>query len=385
MVMNLSDPQSLETMVLGSCGRGHFLAGRLERAREWMQRGLDSSGAAYSAWRIGILGSLALVEAWCGRLERAEALADEALGVAREVGILTHPITADAYLAASLAALERGQPRRAALALREGCLRSEANRRIPMVWVGRLLSAELQAAEGHPDEAVATIGAARRDLGAPPPPVVEGALVALRCRLLRLGGAPHEAWHLLRDEVDSPELLFETAAAALSTERIDHARKLLVGTPRTGSEPRLTVERHVLAAWLATAEGFPDDARRSLREAMETASSHNLVEVFVRAGPAVVRLVAERDDVTPDFRDAVLARARDAIAPMAGDDLADPLTDRELEILSYLPSRLTNTELAERCYVSVNTIKTHMAHIYRKLDVANRNEAIIRARQLGLL
>ena len=70
---------------------------------------------------------------------------------------------------------------------------------------------------------------------------------------------------------------------------------------------------------------------------------------------------------------------------MAGGDLADPLTDRELEILSYLPSRLTNTELAEKCYVSVNTIKTHMAHIYRKLDVANRNEAIIRARQFGLL
>ncbi|HEX3979786.1 MAG TPA: hypothetical protein VHW93_01095, partial [Acidimicrobiales bacterium] len=150
MMMNLSDPQSLETMVLGSCGRGHFLAGRMEQAREWMQRGLDSAGVAYSAWRIGILGSLALVEAWCGRLERAQALADEALGVAREVGILTHPITADAYLAASLVALERGQPRRAALALREGCLRAEANKRIPLVWIGRLLSAELQAAEGHP-------------------------------------------------------------------------------------------------------------------------------------------------------------------------------------------------------------------------------------------
>jgi LuxR family maltose regulon positive regulatory protein len=65
--------------------------------------------------------------------------------------------------------------------------------------------------------------------------------------------------------------------------------------------------------------------------------------------------------------------------------MADPLTDREMEILSLLPSRSTNTELAERCYVSVNTIKTHMAHIYRKLDVANRNGAILRAREMGLL
>jgi len=41
--------------------------------------------------------------------------------------------------------------------------------------------------------------------------------------------------------------------------------------------------------------------------------------------------------------------------------------------------------LAEQCYVSVNTIKTHMAHIYRKLEVPNRKEAIVRARELGLL
>jgi LuxR family maltose regulon positive regulatory protein len=56
-----------------------------------------------------------------------------------------------------------------------------------------------------------------------------------------------------------------------------------------------------------------------------------------------------------------------------------------MEVLTYLPSRLTNAELAERCFVSVNTIKTHMAHIYQKLAAPNRTEAIARARELGLL
>jgi LuxR family maltose regulon positive regulatory protein len=65
--------------------------------------------------------------------------------------------------------------------------------------------------------------------------------------------------------------------------------------------------------------------------------------------------------------------------------LADPLTGRELEILSFLPSRLTNVELANKCYVSVNTIKTHMAHIFQKLGAVNRNDAIAQARQMGLL
>ena len=85
------------------------------------------------------------------------------------------------------------------------------------------------------------------------------------------------------------------------------------------------------------------------------------------------------------LRDQILRRAREVALPAPGADLVDPLTDRELEILSYLPSRFTNTELAEHFYVSVNTIKTHMAHIYRKLDVANRNGAIARARELGML
>jgi LuxR family maltose regulon positive regulatory protein len=386
VVMNLGDRRSLETLALGSCGRGHFLAGRMDEARDWMQRALESAGAAYSGWRIGILGSLALVEAWCGHLDRAEALADEALGVARDVGILVHPITADAFLAASLATLERGQPRRAALALREGCLRAEANRRIPLTWVGRLLSAELQAAEGYPDKAAATVAAARTELSAPPPPLVENGLRALRARLLRLAGTPEEALRLVRDDpTGSPEILVESVATSLTLGRHDHARKLLDSAPWPGSEPLPTVERLVLAAWLASAEGDPEESRRQLGQAMDVASVHGLVEVFVKAGPEVIHLVGDGNAPVTPFLGAVMARAGETIAPAPGGDLADPLTDRELEIVSYLPSRLTNTELAGQCYVSVNTIKTHMAHIYRKLEVANRNEAIIRARELGLL
>ena len=77
---------------------------------------------------------------------------------------------------------------------------------------------------------------------------------------------------------------------------------------------------------------------------------------------------------------------RFAPTPKPGtEQLVEPLTARELELLAYLPSRLTNAELAARCFVSVNTVKTHMAHIYRKLDASGRDAAIARARELGLL
>jgi LuxR family maltose regulon positive regulatory protein len=58
-----------------------------------------------------------------------------------------------------------------------------------------------------------------------------------------------------------------------------------------------------------------------------------------------------------------------------------PLTERELEVLRLLPTRLSTREIARELYISVNTVKTHVRAIYRKLEVANRAEAAAHARQ----
>jgi len=77
-----------------------------------------------------------------------------------------------------------------------------------------------------------------------------------------------------------------------------------------------------------------------------------------------------------------VADAELAGAPVEVDE---PLSDAELAILRYLPTRLTNMEIAgERC-LSVNTVKTHLKHIYRKLGTGDRATAVARAQQLGLL
>ena len=61
------------------------------------------------------------------------------------------------------------------------------------------------------------------------------------------------------------------------------------------------------------------------------------------------------------------------------------LTDRELSVLQYLPSMMTYPEIADQLFVSVNTVKSHLRHLYAKLEVVNRRQAVIRARELGLL
>ena len=61
------------------------------------------------------------------------------------------------------------------------------------------------------------------------------------------------------------------------------------------------------------------------------------------------------------------------------------LTDRELEVLRYLPTRLSNGEIAGSLSISQNTVKTHLKEIYRKLHVGCRNEAIVVATEQSLL
>jgi LuxR family transcriptional regulator, maltose regulon positive regulatory protein len=65
--------------------------------------------------------------------------------------------------------------------------------------------------------------------------------------------------------------------------------------------------------------------------------------------------------------------------------LAEPLSESELRILRYLPTNLSNQEIASELYVSVNTVKAHTRHLYAKLDAHRRGEAVERARALGLL
>ena len=65
--------------------------------------------------------------------------------------------------------------------------------------------------------------------------------------------------------------------------------------------------------------------------------------------------------------------------------LRDELSDAELRVVRYLPSNMTAPQIASELIVSPNTVRTHMRHIYAKLDAHSRSEAVARARELGLV
>ncbi|GFG49984.1 helix-turn-helix transcriptional regulator [Mycolicibacterium agri] len=84
----------------------------------------------------------------------------------------------------------------------------------------------------------------------------------------------------------------------------------------------------------------------------------------------------------------LIAQKRPATAAVNARDESGPveeLTAKELEVLRLLATRLSRREIGARLYVSLNTVKTHQRALYRKLGVECRNEAVTRARELGLL
>jgi LuxR family transcriptional regulator, maltose regulon positive regulatory protein len=72
-------------------------------------------------------------------------------------------------------------------------------------------------------------------------------------------------------------------------------------------------------------------------------------------------------------------------AARATTALLEPLSARELTVLRFLPTMMSNAEIAAEMFVSVNTVKTHLKHVYRKLDVTDRRNCVTRARELRLL
>src|SRR5215510_9977906 len=141
-----------------------------------------------------------------------------------------------------------------------------------------------------------------------------------------------------------------------------------------------------------------------MAEALTLASPEGYVRVFADEGPPMrallARVVAARRAGQTPVRGIPLrqlARVAEAFegkpgVPGSGPDaatgvpgLVDPLTGRELQVLAMLAAGTPNRAIAKELFVTIFTVKKHVSHIFGKLGVANRTEAVARARDLGLI
>jgi LuxR family maltose regulon positive regulatory protein len=135
--------------------------------------------------------------------------------------------------------------------------------------------------------------------------------------------------------------------------------------------------------------GYLAEADDLTRQIIELAQHREIVQPLVDQ-PAVARHYRESgtDPSLRAFADYVSNRAENRTqspAPALEQALIEGLTARELDVIHRLPTRLTNAEIASELNVALNTIKSHLRNIYRKLDVRSRDDAIVRLRELGML
>lgn len=137
--------------------------------------------------------------------------------------------------------------------------------------------------------------------------------------------------------------------------------------------------------------GRQDKAVRALTKAIELAESEENYGDFMIVGEKLIPPLYEilSAGIAPEFTSQLLTylSAFHPSQKSTANDLGniDTLSQREMDVLELLSEGLTNQEIAQRLFLSTNTIKSHSIKIYRKLNVNSRNQAVSKARLLGIL
>ncbi len=152
---------------------------------------------------------------------------------------------------------------------------------------------------------------------------------------------------------------------------------------RTGN----VIEILVLQALAHQARGDVPAALASLQRAITLAEPEGYVRIFADEGPTVASLLraVAKQGTTPGYvRQLLAAVSKTGNSSPASQELIEPLSARELDVLRLLGTDLDGPGIARELVVSLNTVRTHTRNIYAKLGVNNRRAAVRRARELGL-
>ena len=184
-------------------------------------------------------------------------------------------------------------------------------------------------------------------------------------------------------------------------EAIEKLREHLQFNQATHNTPQM-LEILLLQAMACQKQGRTDEALAVLGRAVTLALPGGYIRPFLNLGKRMADLLTHllQHGKAVEYIERILAAfdayesvdKRDKPSPQSEQQprarnqaLDEPLTNRELEILSFLRQGLQNKEIADRIFISPETVKKHASNIYRKLDSNNRQQAVVKAYRLGIL
>ncbi|MFC8918624.1 LuxR C-terminal-related transcriptional regulator [Streptomyces sp. NPDC047821] len=386
----LESHPELTALLLTHLGSARLWAGRFKDAHAALTTVVGAPGGPSTALpREESMGHLALLDYLHGWPGRAEQKALAAVDEAERAGLPQPSGSGIERLVLAAVAVDRHELDRAQALLDEtDGLTSDTPDPVPAA--GRALAAaRLLRVRGRARAAVEAAAPAVATAVASPWAASHEALVTAGALLAE--GRPDTAAEVLREvSGDQPVWAVEAAALQLAAGRPGAAIELLDSIQVNGrAGPAVNVGAALVRARAALAAGDTATAHRLVGRALLDARRERLRRPFLHAGAWLRPLLATAPlhdlaagwltpgPARPDER----PRAQVPPPPL----VAPELSGRELDVLERLAGMMTTEEIAADLYVSVNTVKTHLKSAYRKLAVNRRNDAVRRARDLGLL
>jgi LuxR family maltose regulon positive regulatory protein len=358
--------------------------GDLAESSDRFEALVELPGAQYRIWWPYIVGGLAFTRALAGHCAEAHSLATAAIEAAEANDVALHHGLAYAHFALALVALDRDDPGATNYHLHQSEVRVQRTHRKAFAGFQQFLRTEQVAARSGPAAALA-------DMDLPPLAALEPALLvdlraAQELRFLVADVQLARARTVLAGLSRSSALTAQVIDLELAAGRVEVARDALDRWPTGASDPRTTVDRSLRTAAVLDAEGREALAAAALQHALDVAEPEGLRRPFLEQPAMTALLRHEARRASRSFAQSILtASSSRNTRAAARQNLPEPLTPRERDILDYLPTRLSNAEIAAALYVSVNTLKSHLRHIYTKLGVPDRDAAVARASGVGLL
>jgi LuxR family transcriptional regulator, maltose regulon positive regulatory protein len=332
------------------------------------------------------LGMVAFVDSIWSRANHADEAARRAHALQRAANLGMPPVL---DLAAALRSLIAGDLDGGARVLRRTLLPDIVGADPGLEVALKLGQASVLLAEGQAYQARVAL----QDLGRHIPPVLAVQRDAMLADLDTSMGRPRAALRLLRSYAGGDFAVLTAAPAARAYLALGDLRgaqtcvRSVLATASPQASRVVLVDALLCDARIAQLQDDPARALEILVRALEIARGE-IILPFLQVRDLFVGLLARHPVVAaqwpvPAPRIPTEAAAEPVLSIFRY--LPERLTQRELTILRFLGTSMSTTEIADELHLSVNTVKTHLANIYRKLAVSRRREAVLRARELELI
>lgn len=394
-------------MVAALLGVAYWGEGDMELAHRTLSAGMEDMRLAgnilFALRGTYILADIRVAQ---GRLREAISTYEHYLQLAETQGEHVLRGTADLYLRLSELLYEQNIISIANEQMHKAEVLGQQDASLHWRYRHRLAQARLRKTQGDLNGALGQLDEAERLHVATPVPQVHP-ISALRAQIWTAQDRLQEALDWVQEQSLSvnDNLSFLREFEHVTLARVLIAQHRHTGTPDSIVDALALLERLLEAAEAggragsmieilvleALAHEAQDDipmALIPLNHALTLAGPEGYVRVFVDEGPPMARLLSEAasQGIMPEYANRLLAafEAGSRITP-AQQPLIEPLSERELEVLRLVAQGLTNQQIAERLFIAISTVKGHNQRIYAKLQAERRTEAIVRARELGLL